>query len=188
MSATSCALSDFAPTVRRDAIPSPRARALFDWWAARLAGRAMPSRRDFLAEELAAWWPDLILYDVERTNGASRFRFRVHGTNAVISDGGNFTGRYLDEVLPAHMAQPIVGCYRAVEQTRLPLYSQGHRLSAQGYNVGFERLIVPFGAGDVEQLLAFLVRRTTSRADREIDGLGSDHTSFVNDMLLFVAP
>lgn len=182
------ARTEFAPTVRRDAIPSPRARALFDWWTGMLAGRAMPLRRDFLAEELAAWWPDLILYDVERGNGAIRFRFRVHGANAVTSDGGNFTGRHLDDVLPAHMAQPIVDCYRAVEQTRLPLYSQSHRLSAQGYNVSFERLIVPFGAGDVEQLLAFLVRRTKSHTNREIDGLGSDHASFVNDMLLFVAP
>jgi hypothetical protein len=180
--------ADFAPTVRRDAIPSVRARALFDWWASRLAGRAMPLRRDFLAEELAPWWPDLILYDVERADGASRFRFRVHGANAVISDGGNFTGRHLDEVMPAHMSQPIVGCYRAVEQMRLPLYSQGHRPTVQGYNVAFERLIVPFGAGDVEQLLAFLVRRSTLRVDREDDGLGSEHTSYVNDMLLFVAP
>jgi len=182
------ARTEFAPTGRREAIPSARARALFDWWAGRLAGRAMPVRGDFLAEELAAWWPDLILYDVERANGASRFRFRVHGANAVISDGGNFTGRHLDEVLPAQLAQPIVGCYRAVECMRLPLYSQVHRPSVQGYNVGFERLIVPFGAGNVEQLLAFLVRRSNARVDREDDGLGSEHASFVNDMLLFVAP
>lgn len=181
-------MSDFAPTIGRDAISSIRARALFDWWVAKRGAQPMPMRGGYHAEELAAWWPDLILYDVERAGGASRYRFRVHGTNAVISDGGNFTGRHLDEVLPAHLAQPIVGCYRAVEQARLPLYSQGHRMSAQGYNVRFERLIVPFGAADVEQLLAFLVRRSTSRADRETDGLGSDHTTFVNDMLLFVAP
>ncbi len=148
----------------------------------------MPERGDFLAEELAPWWPDLILYEVERASGTSRFRFSVHGAHTVISDGGNFTGRYLDEVLPAHLAQPIVGCYRAVERKRLPLFSQGHRPSVQGFNVLFERLILPFGAGEVDHLLAFLVRRSNARIDREEDGLGSDHTPFVNDMLAFIAP
>ncbi len=178
---------DLAPTYDRMAIPSPRARTLFDWWAALLAGRAMPVRGDFLAEELAPWWPDLILYEAVPAEGASRFRFRVHGANAVTSDGGNFTGRYLDEVIPAHLATPILSCYRAVERRQLPLYSQGHWRSAQDYVVGFERLILPFGADRLEHALALLVRHEAPRPGRE-DGALAGPTPFIDDMLVFVAP
>lgn len=178
---------DLAPTCDRTAIPSPRARALFDWWASLLAGRAMPVRGDFLAEDLAAWWPDLIFYDAVPAGDASRFRFRVHGGNAVTSDGGNFTGKFLDEVMPAHLTMPILGCYRAVERRRLPLYSQGHWRSAQGYDVGFERLILPFGAERLEHALALLVRHEAPRPGQEGGGLASP-TPFINDMLAFVAP
>ena len=181
-------LPDFAPTVSREAIPSTRARALFDWWAGRLAGRAMPSRRDFLAEELAAWWPDLILYDVERDGGGSRLRFRVHGNNAAVADGGNFTGRYLDEVLPRESASQILDCYSAVLSTKLPLYSRSHRFSRDGHNIGFERLLLAFGEGDVRQILAYLVRVAGPRADPTEGHLAGLRDQFVNDMLAFVAP
>jgi len=178
---------DSAPICDRTAIPSPRARALFDWWSGLLAGRDMPVRGDFLAEELVPWWPDLILYDAVPSDGASRFRFRVHGANAVSSDGGNFTGRFLDEVMPAHLAEPILGCYRAVERRRLPLYSQGHWRSPQDYVVGFERLILPFGAGNLEHALTFLVRHESARGGRDGAGLAGP-SPFINDMLAFVAP
>lgn len=178
---------DLAPTCDRTAIPSSRARALFDWWSGLLAGRAMPVRGDFLAEELAPWWPDLIFYDAVPSDGTSRFRFRVHGANAVSSDGGNFTGRFLDEVMPAHLAEPILGCYRAVERRRLALYSQGHWRSAQDYVVGFERLILPFGAERLEHALAFLVRHESGRRSGEDGGLEGP-SPFINDMLVFVAP
>lgn len=187
MSGTRSESVDLAPVCERTAIPSPRARALFDWWAGLLAGRAMPVRGDFLAEQLAPWWPDLILYEAVQGDGASRFRFRVHGANAVLSDGGNFTGHFLDEVMPAHLAAPILSCYRAVEHRRLPLYSQGHWRSAQGYVVGFERLILPFGTERLEHALALLVRHEAPRPGRDGGGLAGP-TPFINDMLVFVAP
>ena len=181
-------MSDFAPTTSRESISSIRARALFDWWAAKRGAQAMPARRDYFAEELSTWWPDLILYDVENTAGASRLRFRVHGDNAVRADGGNFTGRFLDEVLPPESTDLILSCYAAVLATRLPLYTRSHRFSREGHNIGFERLLLPFGDGPVDQVLAYLVRIAGAYADPAEGNLPELRGDYVNDILAFVAP
>ncbi|MBI3506133.1 MAG: PAS domain-containing protein [Proteobacteria bacterium] len=181
-------MPDFAPTIRRDAIASVRPRALFDWWDTRRGARALPTRRDFFAEELVSWWPDLVFYDVERDGGASRFRFRVHGDNAAVADGGNFTGRFLDEVLPPESANQILHCYAAVLSTKLPLYSRSHRFSRDGHNIGFERLLLPFGDGEVQQVLAYLVRVANLRADPTEGHLAGLRENYINDILAFVAP
>jgi hypothetical protein len=181
-------MSDFAPTARREAISSIRARALFDWWIAKRGAQPMPVRGGFLAEELAAWWPDLILYDVEKSGGTNRLRFRVHGDNAARADGGNFTGRFLDEVLPPESTELILSCYAAVIDTRLPLYSRSHRFSREGHNIGFERLLLPFGDGPVIQILAYLVRIAGARADPAEGNLPDLQGDYVNDILAFIAP
>ncbi len=181
-------MSDFAPTIGRDAISSIRARALFDWWVAKRGAQPMPMRGGYHAEELAAWWPDLILYDVENDGGKSRLRFRVHGDNAVRADGGNFTGRFLDEVLAPESIRLILDCYAAVLETRKPLYTRSHRFSREGHNIGFERLLLPFGDGPVLQVLAYLVRIAGARADPAEGNLPDLRGDYVNDILAFVAP
>jgi hypothetical protein len=177
-----------ATRVKPDRIPSARARALYDWWTRQRGTRAMPSRREFLAEDLVPWWPDLILYEIVPDGARMRFRFRVHGANAVVSDGGNFTGRHLDEVLPPEMAPPVIDCYRAVAETGLPLFSIGHRRSLQGYDVRWERLLVPIGENAATHVLAFLVRQAAAASALGDDLLGATHTRFVYDMLVFVEP
>jgi hypothetical protein len=173
-------------TIRRDDIPTPRITSLFDWWNAKRGGRAMPVRADFFAEELAPWWNDMILYEIDRATVPCRFRFRVHGANSVILDGDNFTGRYLDEALPPDMAHPILDCYHAVEAAGRPLYSHGHRPSVRGYDARFERLLIPFGERRVSHIVAFLLAHKTPREDPDDAALASRRTLFVNDLLAFV--
>jgi hypothetical protein len=180
-------MPDFAPTIRHDAIVSERPRALYDWWATKRGARTLPTRGDFLAEELVPWWPDLVFYEIERGSGAPRFRFRVHGDNAAIADGGNFTGRFLDEVLPRESANQVLDCYNAVFRAQLPLYSRSHRFSRDGHNIGFERLLLPFGDGPVQHILAYLVRVAGVRADLADGHLPSLSNRYVNDVLAFIA-
>lgn len=179
---------DAAPDLSPDAIAAPRARALYDWWRARRGPRDMPARADFLAEELVAWWPDLILYEVERdANGKRLFRFRVHGSNAVQADGINYTGRHLTEVIPPAYSQAIVDCYEAAIARRRPFYSTGHRTMKSGLLMSFERLLLPFGRAEVTHVMALLLWSIPAK-NVIIDALAAENLPFVNDVIGFVVP
>lgn len=154
-------------TANPEIIDYPHTRALFDWWHLASGERTMPQRRDFLAESLAPWWPNLVFYDVVATEGAQadtaiRFRFRVHGTNVVEFDGGDFTGQFLDTVLSPVAAPLILATYRDVVNVRLPLYSKITRPLPNGYVAKFNRLQLPFGDADgVTHVLAYVGRLAT---------------------------
>lgn len=173
---------DFAP----DAIAAPRARALFDWWIAARGDRPMPARGDFLSEDLAIWWPDLILYEIDAgPRGARRYRFRVHGSNAAQADGVNYTGHYLDEIMPEAYRKVTLDCYDAMADRRVPLYSRGHRIMRSGVRMSFERLLLPLGSGEATHVLALLLWRLPTMAG-EIDALAIENVPFVIDVIGFV--
>lgn len=177
-----------APDLAADAIESPRARALLDWWNAARGVRAMPAREDFHAEDLAPWWADLILYEVETApDGTRLFRFRVHGTNAIQADGANHTGRHLAEVIPPAYRDTTLDCYEAAAERGRPLYSRGHRIMRSGVRMNFERLLLPLGKGKITHILSLLLWRLPSSA-REIDALTAENLPFALDLLGFVVP
>jgi hypothetical protein len=176
-----------APDLPRDAIGSPRARSLFDWWDACRAGKRMPARGDFASEDIARWWPDLILYDVEPgADGGHRFRFRVHGTNAVQADGVDYTGRYLADVMPGEYARTILDCYEEMIRRDRPLYSTGYRVMRSRLRMNFERLLLPLGDGRITHILALLLWRLP-KENAEIDPLALENLPFVNDVLGFLS-
>lgn len=51
-----------------------------------------------------------------------RFRIRLAGTSIVEYDHADFTGRYLDEAVPAHAQKAIIGPYQACVSQQAPLY------------------------------------------------------------------
>jgi hypothetical protein len=137
-------------TAGDDAVANAELRALLALWraAAAAAGRATPRRADLLPEAMARWWPDLAVYDVVADEAGIRMRFRLQGERVANADGGTFTGRFLDETLPAAQVDGIMAGYCAVFAARAPVYAARHTHDRLGRAVVFERLIMPFGEAD----------------------------------------
>ncbi len=168
------------------AIQPGEAKNLVEWWIALRRDRRLPSRTDFYPEDIARWWSNIILYDVERSDGRIGYRFRVHGEHAVASDGGNFTGRLLDDVLPPEMSDSILRDYSVVVSSGKPVYSKLHREAVQGYPVEFERLLLPFGAEQVTSILCFLRRISIHPAADAKSGLQNSEKPFLNDFIALI--
>lgn len=146
----------------------------------------MPARTDFVSEDLAAWWPDIILYEVETASDGTRlFWFRVHGTNTIQADGANYTGRHLAEVMPAAYRDSTLDCYEAMVARGQPLYSTGHRIMRSGVRMSFERLLLPLGVERVTHVLALLLWRVAKPVG-EIDALAEENLPFLIDTLGFI--
>ncbi len=145
-----------------EAIRNPGVQALYAFWDAARGTRKYPARSDFLAEGLARWWPHLILYETETTATGLAYRFRVHGESVMRSDGGNFMGKLISDVLPAEVLPAILPYYNAVVRDGLPHYSFGRRPNGHGIFSEFERLVLPLGADGVDRLLVMLLRSERS--------------------------
>lgn len=75
----------------------PEQRELFDYWRAKAAGGAYPTRADIQPAELRSILPSLSLLDIDGEAGAQRLRVRLAGTRLRDYYGIEITGRYLDE-------------------------------------------------------------------------------------------
>ena len=83
-----------APAADEFGIERPKLRRLYRDWSERRHGRLMPSRKDFDILDLGYLLGDLNLLDV--LYEPLRFRFRVHGSNAVARLGFDLTGKTID--------------------------------------------------------------------------------------------
>lgn len=145
-------------------------RALLAFWQARRGPHSQPPRTSFLAEELMPWWPDLVLHDVVAGPAGPRFRFRVQGTRVEQIDRGQFTGRFLDEVVaPARHGIVLEGYHRCLE-ARAPVYTVREAHDRIGRPVVFERLILPLGpdgAPPSQLLVCLMVHSDGAYFERE---------------------
>ncbi|SRR6266404_1801129 len=106
-------------------LTSPFLRAIYDYWLRVKADRSAPERRDIDPVNMPLKvLPYLLLVEFERN--PFRVRYRLAGTNVVEMNGGEFTGKYLDEMAfppsigdmlhafylrAADTGEPIFGCY-----------------------------------------------------------------------------
>jgi hypothetical protein len=100
-------------------ITSPVLQRLHGDWVRRLRGREMPSRSDFDVLDLKYILGNINLLDVERD--PLRFRFRVHGTNAVDRLGVDMTGKTVDDYDDPGYRALVNQYYAGVVETRRPL-------------------------------------------------------------------
>lgn len=125
----------------------------------------MPSRADFLPEDLARWWRYLVLMHVVPTASKSRdrYKFAYHGLEPIEYNGGDYTGRYLDEALPERMYALTEVVYREAGVRGVPLYTLRHVTGPGGVPVVHERLLLPLSSDGIrtDMLLALLERHST---------------------------
>lgn len=114
-------------------------RTLYALWNARRGMRVMPSRSDFRTEELQPWLSELHLVSV-RPEG---FRFTVFAAGPASRYGHEMSGRYVCELEPATLAVEIQHAYRAVVETRTPVFGIETAQPFRGLHRSWSRLILP---------------------------------------------
>ena len=121
------------------------------WLRAFAKRRALPRLEDYKPDRIADEMPDLMMFDVVGEGDDARFFITHEGTRMASVYGSEHiepdkrTNRYLcDAVGPVRYAR-LVPYYRACLATGRPIYSISMVHDANGKEVSYERLLLPFG-------------------------------------------
>ena len=138
-------------------IKSIRQRYLLNEWL-RLAGKRppMPLQRDFQLDRVDEETVDMMGYDVVGEGDGARFLITHQGARLATTYGNERVDpaerrRYLDEAIGPERYANVVDLYRACLRHKRPVYSISTVNDADGKEVSYERLLMPFGAGEAVQ-------------------------------------
>jgi hypothetical protein len=136
-------------------------RVLFNAWlrAARMH-QPLPLLVDFDAGDIKGEMPDMMGYDVEGDDENARFVIKQEGARLTATYGNDDvapakrTNRYLRDAIGEERYARVVPSYLACVRHRRPIYSVSMVQDADGKEVSYERLLLPFGfTGKVEQIV-----------------------------------
>ncbi len=139
-------------------VKSIRQRYLLNEWL-RAAGkqRTMPPPGDFQLEQVADELVDMMHYEVVGQGDGARFLITHEGARLATTYGSDHiepaqrTNRYLDDAIGPERYANVVALYRACLARRRPTYSISTVQDADGKEVSYERLLMPFGSGEAVQ-------------------------------------
>ncbi len=151
------ALPGAGPSAARyDFRADPVLRATLDYWRTKRGVRRMPQRRDIEPAELRQVLAHLQITEV--INAGRRFRYRLVGTAIVQAFGGEFTGKYVDELVSGERDSFVHACYRAVCAARRPAFVRSKYITTRNVDLTANRVLLPLsenGEG-VHQILGAL--------------------------------
>ncbi|OKO77456.1 hypothetical protein [Bradyrhizobium sp. NAS96.2] len=130
-------------------------RVLLNAWlrALRTPG-ALPLLCDFHTEGSADERADMMGFDVEGSGEDARFLITQEGARLTTAYGNEHvdprlrTNRYLDEAIGPERYAGVILSYRACLVRKRPTYTVAEVTDADGKDVSYERLLLPFGRGD----------------------------------------
>jgi hypothetical protein len=96
---------------------SPMVQALHAYWHARCVGDRLPRRQDIEPADLKPLLPYMMVVDV--IGEPMRVRYRLVGTKVAVATGLDFTGRFLDELIPDGEEKPWEDYYRIARDKRV---------------------------------------------------------------------
>ena len=138
-------------------IKSIRQRYLLNEWL-RAAGKRqpMPLLRDFHLNRVDDEMVDMMGYDVVGEGDGARFLITHQGARLATTYGNERIDpaerpHFLDEKIGPERYANIVGLYRVCLRHRRPAYSISTVQDADGKEVSYERLLMPFGNGEAVQ-------------------------------------
>jgi hypothetical protein len=169
------------------AIRSIKQRMLLQSWMRALRGeKLLPLIGDFQPDGIANELADMMAFDVDEDDGTSRFLITQEGWRLAAAHGSvqvdpvlERTERYLDDVVEPECYARILPCYSACLTRKLPIYSISRMLDADGKDVSYERLLLPFGRDDeVEQIVGSYkaISIPSGLAVKNLRGLGADQS------------
>jgi hypothetical protein len=142
-------------------VRSIKQRVLLNNWLRAARKRDLPPlRTDFMPEAIADELPDMMGYDVVTNGDDARFLITQQGSRLAATYGNDRVGpdvrtnQFLDDALGPHRYARLVSSYRACVAHKRPTYSVSTVQDADGKDVSYERLLLPFGkANAVEQIV-----------------------------------
>jgi hypothetical protein len=130
------------------------------WLRAARKHHPLPLLIDFDPGDINNELSDMMGYDVEGDHGEPRFLIRQEGTRLAATYGNDHidpaqrTNRYLHEAIGPERYGRVVASYHACLNHRRPIYAVSTVQDADGKDVSYERLLLPFGFGEkVEQIV-----------------------------------
>jgi hypothetical protein len=142
-------------------VRSVKQRDLLNAWLRAFDKRgALPGLEDYRPDRIADELADMMGYNVIGDGEHARFLITQEGSRLSATYGNEHidpdkrTNRYLDDAIGPLRYGRVVPSYRACLATRRPTYSVSRVQDADGKDVSYERLLLPFGsADDVEQVV-----------------------------------
>lgn len=142
-------------------VRSIKQRELLNAW--RRASRPhtpLPLLGDFQPERVTEELADMMRFDVVREGNRARFLITQEGARLTTTYGNDHiapaerTNRFLDDAIGPERYANVVTLYQACLTYRRPTYSISTVQDADGKDVSYERLLLPFGGNDtVEQIV-----------------------------------
>ena len=142
-------------------VRSVKQRDLLNAWL-RVLGkdRALPLLGDYKPDRIADELADMMGFDVRGRDDEARFLITQEGARLTATYGNEHidpdkrTNRYLDDAIGPARYGRVVASYRACLASKRPTYSVSMVQDADGKDVSYERLLLPFGSGEtVEQII-----------------------------------
>jgi hypothetical protein len=130
------------------------------WLRARGKDRVLPARGDYQPDRIADELVDMMGFDVHGSGDSARYFITQEGSRLAATYGNEHvdpdqrTNRYLDDAIGPRLYARVVACYRACLAHKRPTYSISMVQDQDGKDVSYERLLLPFGGGEmVEQIV-----------------------------------
>lgn len=121
---------------------NPKLQALLALWNKVRGARELPARRDMGIEPFRPWFGHIgILRVLEKE--PPRLFVALAGTQINLYDGEEFTGRFLEEMVPRHARAAILEPYDRCLLTRQPVFTRLEPGALRGSFRHVDRLILP---------------------------------------------
>jgi hypothetical protein len=142
-------------------VRSIKQRVLLNTWLRAARKREpLPVLADFRPDAIDDELTDMMGYDVIGGGSEPRFVITQQGSRLAATYGNDHidpdkrTGRYLDDAIGPDRYARVLPSYHACLARKRPTYSVSTVQDADGKDVSYERLLLPFGNGDcVEQIV-----------------------------------
>lgn len=115
-------------------------------WEERRAGRPLPERRDFQAEDFRPWMGHVCITRLEPET--DRYRMTLCGTAAAEYFGVDLTGKLIDDVFPQQRFGWLFDIYRECGRTRRPVTRTTPPFTYEGTYRALRRVLLPCGTGE----------------------------------------
>lgn len=154
---------------KEEDVKSDLIRALHRWWKAAAGDSDIPDRSAVDPAAFKDLLPYLMISDLELD--PFRIRFRLVGTKVVEATGFDFTGHYLDELIPGDEDEPWMKDYQISYDTRRPVFGFSNITTKLGSRYSYEYSIFPLrkNGSAIEQFIALEDYFGHSLMSRELD-------------------
>jgi hypothetical protein len=147
----------------------PRLAESYRYWLAKkalLPDGHLPGRQHIQPNEMAAFLPYVVLFDVERGDGRLRFRHRLTGSNFYHIFGKEVTGMYIEEAGSIEMAAAVGARFTAIVETQQPFFGISPVPVRSREYVHYEHLTMPLARDGKTVDMLFGTRFAVQRPDR----------------------